>query len=84
MCIDESMPAYQPCSSQLGRLSFLTFIKRKPRLLRTEFKRATYGVAGIITWLEIQEGDKICKNYHSFSYLGLSICTSITLDVIRA
>jgi hypothetical protein len=86
LCIDESMSAFQPRSSKLGGLPHLSFIKRKPRPLGTEFKSAADGVSGVLLWLEIQEGKKAMQTKPLVSKLGSNAACAmrIALGVIRA
>lgn len=53
---DESMSAFKPRKSKLGGLPNISFIKRKPKPLGTEFKSVAEGRFGIMVYLEIQEG----------------------------
>jgi hypothetical protein len=86
ICIDESMSAYQPRSTKLGGLPHLSFIKRKPRPLGTEFKSAADGVTGVMLWLEIQEGKSGMKSKAFVGSLGANAACAlrIALGVIGA
>jgi len=53
---DESMSEWQPRSTALGGLPNLSFIKRKPKPLGTEFKNICDAAHGMMLYLEIQEG----------------------------
>ena len=53
---DESMSAYQPQKDKLGGLPNISFIKRKPKPLGTEFKTVCDCETGVMTCMEIQEG----------------------------
>jgi hypothetical protein len=46
MTIDESMSAFQPRTTKCGGLPNISFIKRKPKPLGTEFKNICDGVHG--------------------------------------
>ena len=53
---DESMSAWKPRKDKTGGLPNISFIKRKPEPLGTEFKSAGCGQTGIMLSLEIQRG----------------------------
>jgi hypothetical protein len=53
---DESMSAYQPRVTKCGGLPNISFIKRKPKPLGTEFKTLVDAVTGVMTCTEIQQG----------------------------
>lgn len=54
LVFDESMSNFQPRTSQTGGLPNLSFIKRKPKPLGTEFKVVVDGASGMMVSLEIQ------------------------------
>ena len=54
--LDESMSAFIPRTTKSGNLPNISFIKRKPEPLGTEFKVAMDGLTGKLLFLEIQEG----------------------------
>lgn len=54
--LDESMSAWRPRTIEYGGLPNLSFIKRKPEPLGTEFKTAVDGSSGVMLHLEIQKG----------------------------
>ena len=58
--LDESMSAFIPRTTKSGNLPNLSFIKRKPEPLGTEFKVAMDGLTGKSLSLETQEGNYIC------------------------
>lgn len=80
------MSAYQPRSTKLGDLPHLSFIKRKPRSLGTEFKSSADGVTGIMLWLEIQEGNSRMKSRAFVGALGANAACAlrIALGVVGA
>ena len=47
----------------------ISFLKRKPEPLGTEFKNLVDGISGNMLWLEIQEGKDRMKN-KKFQNLG--------------
>jgi hypothetical protein len=53
---DESMGAYQPRVTKCGGLPNISFIKRKPKPLGTEFKTVVDAATRVMTCTEIQEG----------------------------
>jgi Transposase IS4 len=53
---DESMSAWKPRKDKNGGLPNISFIKRKPKPLGTEFKSVACGKTGIMLQLEIQRG----------------------------
>jgi hypothetical protein len=54
--LDETMAPYAPQTTALGGLPHLSFIKRKPKPLGTEFKNSCDGLHGVMLFLEVQEG----------------------------
>ena len=54
--MDESMSAYRPQTTKNGNLPHITFLKRKPENLGTEFKVTADAATGIFLFLEIQRG----------------------------
>lgn len=54
--LDESMSSWAPQTSATGGLPNISFIKRKPKPLGTEFKNACDGLHGVMLLLEVQEG----------------------------
>ena len=62
-------------TTKTGGLPNISYIKRKPEPLGTEFKNVVDGIAGNIIWLEIQEGKERMKN-KQFQNLGsTAACT---------
>ena len=57
--LDESMSAWRPRTSKNGGLPNISFIKRKPEPLGTEFKTVCCPVSGVMTRMEIQRGNYI-------------------------
>ena len=53
---DESISAYQPRLDKFGGLPNISFIKRKPKPLGTEFKTMCDTRTGVMKFMEIQEG----------------------------
>ena len=56
LVIDESMSAFRPRTTARGGLPNISFVKRKPKPMGTEFKCAADGRHGLMLFLEIQEG----------------------------
>jgi len=54
--LDEAMSAYRPRTTKTGGLEHLSFVKRKPEDLGTEFKCASCPMTRLMTNLEIQRG----------------------------
>ena len=54
--LDETMSALVPRTTKTGNLPNLSFVKRKPEPLGTEFKVAMDGLVGKTVSMEIQEG----------------------------
>jgi hypothetical protein len=79
ICVDEAMSAYQPRASKTGGLPHLSFIKRKPRPLGTEFKAAADGTHGIMLWLEIQEGKGKMKTKPLVGALGANAACALRI-----
>ena len=63
-------------TTKTGTLPNISFIKRKPEPLGTEFKNIVDGISGNMVWLEIQEGKDRMKDkeYHN---LGSTIACSL-------
>ena len=59
--LDKSMSAFIPRTTKSGNLPNLSFIKRKPEPLGTEFKVAMDGLTGKSLFLKIQEGKSKIK-----------------------
>ena len=53
---DESMSSWQPRKTKLGGLPNISFVKRKPKPLGTEFKTVCDTESGVMKYMEIQEG----------------------------
>ena len=49
-------------TTKTGTLPNLSFVKRKPEPLGTEFKNLVDGISGHMLWLELQEGKERMKN----------------------
>ena len=56
--LDESMSAWRPRKDKTGGLPNISYIKRKPEPLGTEFKTVACGMSGIMLFIEIQRGKK--------------------------
>ena len=54
--VDENMSAYQPRLDKFGGLPNISFIKRKPKPLGTDFKAMCNTETGVMKFVEIQEG----------------------------
>ena len=79
MCVFYLQFQYTNCfvfrTTKTGGLPNISYIKRKPEPLGTEFKNVVDGIAGNIIWLEIQEGKERMKN-KQFQNLGsTAACT---------
>ena len=61
---------YYNRTTKSGGLPNLSYIKRKPEPLGTEFKVATDGLSGMMAWLEIQEGKERMAKKDFFIELG--------------
>ena len=61
---------YYNRTTKSGGLPNLSYIKRKPEPLGTEFKVATDGLSGMMAWLEIQEGKERMPKKDFFIELG--------------
>eukprot|EP00978_Attheya_sp_CCMP212_P033928 scaffold139680_cov35-Attheya_sp.AAC.1 len=64
---DEWISAFRPQSRKNGNLPHLSFIKRKPEPLGTEFKNAACSETGIFIHLELQRGKDPMKKLEFFS-----------------
>ena len=74
--MDESMSAWQPRKDKLGGLPNISFIKRKPRPLGSEFKTVCDTETGAMVFMEIQKGAKAMKEATHAHRLGVTAaCT---------
>jgi hypothetical protein len=74
--LDESMSAYQPRLDKLGGLPNISFIKRKPKPLGTEFKTICDTETGVMKFMEVQEGKEAMRvKEHSVSHGVTTGCT---------
>jgi hypothetical protein len=75
LTIDESMSAWQPQTSKYGGLPNISFVKRKPKPLGTEFKNVCDGCHGVMLFLEVQEGkDRMSNEEFRLELGGLASC----------
>jgi hypothetical protein len=77
LCIDEHMQAHQPRSTSRALqnsaafpISPLSFIKKKPKPLGTEFKSAARSATGVLLWLQIKEVKKRMQQLPLVRLLG--------------
>ena len=68
--IDESMSAFRPRTTARGGLPNISFVKRKPKPMGTEFKCAADGRHGLMLFLEIQEGKQGMRNARFRNEMG--------------
>ena len=80
--LDESMSAWKPRATKTGGLPNITFIRRKPKPLGTEFKTACDGLFRILLHLEIQEGREAMRSKPKFKELGAT--TACTMRMTEA
>ena len=66
--LDETMSALVPRTTKTGNLPNLSFVKRKPEPLGTEFKVAMDGLVGKTVSMEIQEG-KFIISFCNISFI---------------
>jgi Transposase IS4 len=79
--LDEGMSAFQPRATKTSKLPKLSFIKRKPKPLGTEFKMAACPVTKINLYLEVQERPIDMKKKAYFTELGATAACSLRLIV---
>ena len=76
LVVDESMSEWTgkagKDATSWGGLPHLSFIKRKPKPLGTEFKTTCCGATGVMIFMEIQEG-KDADRYHIHTYMYIYI-----------
>ncbi|XRB20796.1 hypothetical protein RI054_25g106450 [Pseudoscourfieldia marina] len=77
--LDESMSAWKPRTTKTGGLPNISFIKRKPKPLGTEFKCVGDGATGIMLRLEIQEGKEAMANAAHVKELGATAACTLRL-----
>ena len=81
--LDESMSAWRPRKDKTGGLPNISFIKRKPEPLGTEFKTVACGVSGIMLYMEIQRGKKEMPKRSQF-HKEYGATTSCVLRSLKA
>ena len=59
---DESLSAWRPRTTALGRLRNISFVVWKPEPLGTEFKTSACPITGVMTMMEIQRGKEGMKD----------------------
>jgi hypothetical protein len=74
------MSSFKPRTSKTGGLPNISFIKRKPKPLGTEFKDIACGITGIILHLEIQEGKLPMRTKEFFNTLGSTAACALRLS----
>ena len=77
---DEAMCAFKPRTTKTGGLPNISFIKRKPKPLGTEYKNICCGITGIVLHLEIQEGKNSMKTKPFFNRLGATAACALRLS----
>ena len=77
--LDESMSAWKPRTTKTGGLPVLTFVKRKPEPLGTEFKCVADAETGIMLFLEVQRGKEGMKGSKYFSEHGATMSCTVRL-----
>jgi hypothetical protein len=84
--MDESMSSFRPKTSKTGNLPNLSFIKRKPKPLGTEFKNMVCGATRImLIALEIQEGKFPMREKAHRDQLGVTAaCTTRLMEMVAA
>ena len=75
--MDETMCAWRPRQSKLGRLPNISYIIRKPEPLGTEYKTICCPITGVMTYMEIQRGKEGMKNMHLQKELGATTACTI-------
>ena len=77
--MDESMSAYQPRLDKLGGLANISFIKRKPKPLGTEFKTVCDTETGVMKFMEIQEGKDGMRTKQFAAEFGVTAACTLRL-----
>ena len=73
---DESMSAFVPRTTQTGGLPTISFIKRKPEPLGTEFKTVCCARTGVMLHMELQRGKKsMPKEKYGEQFGATAACT---------
>jgi hypothetical protein len=71
------MSSYHPRKDKNGGLPNISYIKRKPKPLGTEFKTTTCDAnTGVMMWAEIREGKKAMREKEHKKYLGTT-CANV-------
>ena len=76
---DESMSAWQPRLDKFGGLPNLSFIKRKPKPLGTEFKTVCDTKTGVMRFMEIQEGKEAMRALPLAREMGVTAACTLRL-----
>jgi hypothetical protein len=79
--LDESMSSYKPRTTKTGGLPHLSFIKRKPKPLGTEFKNQCDGIHGVMLFLEVQEGKVAMRRKRHAGRLGVNSACAMRVSV---
>jgi hypothetical protein len=77
--LDEAMSNFQPRTTKLSLLPFLSFVFRKPKPLGTEYKVAACAFSGILLYLEIQKGAVPMRKLPFTSQVGVTAACSLRL-----
>jgi hypothetical protein len=81
--MDESMSSFRPKTSKTGNLPNISYVKRKPKPLGTEFKNMVCGATRIMLALEIQEGKFPMREKPHCDRLGATAaCTTRLMELV--
>ena len=80
---DQSMSSCQPREDKLRGLSNISFIKRKPKPVGTEFKTMCDSETGIMAIVEIQEGSVHMQRARHARLLGVTVACTLRHDDSR-
>ena len=79
ICIDELMSAWRPRKTKTGGLPNLTYVRRKPEPLGSEFKVASCSRSKVFLNLEIQRGAVGMRDSRYQRQLGATAACTIRL-----
>lgn len=81
--LDESMSALRPRNTKTGGYPHISFIKRKPEPLGTEFKAVCCGETGVLLFLEIQRGKEGMNRVYGDEQRAMGATSACTVRAVK-
>jgi hypothetical protein len=79
--VDETMSPFMPQTTKRGGLPHLSFVKRKPKPLGSEFKTVACAKTGVMLHLEIQRGKEPMKHCKFVNELAATAACTLRLGL---